>query len=206
MRAFVHTSRFLSLATCCGVDRSPTQIELAMNAPNPGVTKSAGAAPGAPGVDFQRPAGAPGPGSSRSDMERDRRGSAGLRAVLRDDRIANANPTGALHQTRAWAHAFAVERPLPARRRFRHRRMNCGSEVECAITVGVGAKKLEKRSCCRMQRMRLAARALCCSVPERQVHTDLRDTRKGDAKRPGSGSVAQPSLPMQLVDGTRHTR
>lgn len=81
--------------------------------------------------------------------------------------------------------------------------MDCRSEVERAIAVGVRAEKLEERTCRRMQRVRLGTRGQRCGVPERQIHTDPLDTRKGAAQRLCSRSVAQPSLPVQLVYGTR---
>lgn len=77
--------------------------------------------------------------------------------------------------------------------------MNCSSEVERAVAVGVGAEKLEKRTCRRMQRVRLGARGWRCGFPERQIHADPLDTGKGAAQRQCGRSVAQPSLPMQLV-------
>jgi hypothetical protein len=81
--------------------------------------------------------------------------------------------------------------------------MNCSSEVERAVTVSVGAEKLEERTCRGMHRVRLGAWGQRCGVTEHQIHTDPLDIRKSAAKRLCGGSVVQPSLPMQLIYGTR---
>lgn len=108
--------------------------------------------------DDRRP-GASNPGSSRSaDRQLDQRGSAGLRAVLRDDGVPNAYRARTHRQTGTRAHAFAFEHPVCMRSRIRHHRINSGSEVKRTVAVGMGAEKLEERTRPRMQCVRLSAR------------------------------------------------
>lgn len=89
-------------------------------------------------------------------------------------------------------------------RDLRRHGIDRSSQVEGAVTVGVGTEKFEKRAGRRMHCMRLTPWGYRSGVPEGQIDTDLLDIGIGAAQCACRGSISQPSLAMQLECARRH--